>query len=283
MSLCSLLKISEQSLEKFTHIVLLLISLIVISACTNTQEPTLKKILVESRTTKHKFVDGNLDSTGTLYERIIFDKLGRDSIIENYNDNSFLILRTILFYDSAGRKIKSVDYKSDGSVEATTEFKYSIEGKLIGSYRDHSGGGFNQSQFFYDSLGNRVKEIWTSKWYIEYSSEWYSSEVILMRTFNDKGFCTSVKESADGKPFKDKKTVFDSLGHIIYEDWGNNFRKFRYDKNGNQIEELSLDINNNLVSRWVSVYDTNNVRIKYMKYNSLNEPVEMIKTEMIYE
>ena len=188
---------------------------------------------------------------------------GRDSIIENYNDSGSLILKTILFYDTSGNKVKSVDYKPDSKIESTTEFIYSDKGKIIESYRKHSSGGINRGQFVYDSLGNRIKEIWTSKWYIDNQDEWYTSEVILLRTYNDNGYCIGVKESADGKPFKDKKTVFDSLGHIIYEDWGNNFRKFRYDENGNQIEELSLDINNKLVNRWVSVYDTNNVRIEY--------------------
>ncbi len=183
----------------------------------------------------------------------------------------------------SGNKIKSVDYKPDGKIESTTEFSYSDQGKIIESYRKHSSGGFNRGQFVYDSLGNRIKEIWTSKWYIDNKDEWYTSEVILLRTYNDSGYCIGVKESADGKPFKDKKTVFDSFGHIIYEDWGNNFRKFRYDKNGNQIEELSLDINNKLVNRWVSVYDTNNVRIEYIKFNSLNEPVEVLNTKLLYE
>jgi hypothetical protein len=188
-----------------------------------------------------------------------------------------------LLYDTSGNKVKSVDYKSDGSVDAVTEYKYSNYDKLKGSYREHSGGGFNQSQFFYDSLGNRVKEIWTSKYYIDHLDEWYTSEVILLRTFNDKGFCTGVKESADGKPFIDKKTLFDSLGQIVYEDWGDNFQKYTYDKNGNEIEHLYLDTNNKLVWRWVSVYDTNNVRLEYIKYNSLNEPVEVLKKEMIYK
>jgi len=270
-------------LKRFTHIVLLIIGLIAISACTNNKEPTSKKVLIESQTLKYRYVDGKLDSKGTLYERIIFDKQGKDSIIENYNDSGSLILRTFLHYDSAGNKIKSVDYKSDVNVESTTEYKYSDKGKIIESYRKHSGGGFNKAQFFYDSLGNRIKEIWTSKWYIDYQNEWYTSEVILIRKYNDNGYCIGVKESADGKPFEDKKTVFDSLGHIIYEDWGNNFRKFQYDKNGNQIEELSLDINNKLVNRWVSVYDTNNVRVEYITYNSLNEPVEVLKKEIIYK
>ena len=270
-------------MEKFTHIVLLLISLIVISACTNTQEPTSKNFLVESRTIKYNYIDGKLDSTGTLYERIIFDKNERNSIIENYSDNGSLILRTILFYDTSGNKVKSVDYKSDGSVEAVTEYKYSNNDKLTGSYREHSSGGFNQSQFFYDSLMNRVKEIWTSKYYIDHLDEWYTSEVILLRTFNDEGFCIGVKESEDGKPFIDKKTVFDSLGQIIYEDWGDNFQKYTYDKNGNEIEHLYLDTNNKLVWRWVSVYDTNNVRIEFNKYDSLNELVEMLKTKLLYE
>jgi len=92
-----------------------------------------------------------------------------------------------------------------------------------------------------------------------------------------------VKESADGKPFEGKKTEFDSLGHIIYEDWGNNFRKFRYDENGNQIEEISLDVNKKLVNRWVSMYDSSNVRIEYITYNSLNEPIEVLKKEFIYK
>lgn len=256
--------------------------LITITSCSPDGKKPLKKILVESRMMKYSYVYGKLDSAGTLSERIIFDKQGKDSIIENYNDSGSLILRTVLNYDSAGNKIKSVDFKSDGSVESTTEYRYSDKGKIIESYRDHSGGGFNQAQFFYDSLGNRFKEIWTSKWYIEYSSEWYTSEVILLRKYNDNGYCIGVKESADGKPFIDKKTVFDSLGHIIFEDWGDNFRKFRYDNDGNQIEELSLDINNKPVNRWVSVYDTNNVRVEYITYNSLNEPVEVLKKEMIY-
>ena len=110
--------------------------------------------------------------------------------------------------------------------------------------------------------------------------EWYTSEDILIRTYNDKGYCIGVKESADGKPFKDKKTVFDSLGHIIYEDWGNNFRKFRYDKNGNQIEELSLDINNKLVNRWVNILILNDVRIEYITYDSLNEPIEVLRKNL---
>jgi len=264
-------------------IILLIVIVVTALSCSHKEKPTSKKIIFESRTVKYKYVDGKLDSTGTLYERIIYDKQRKDSIIENYNDSGSLILRTILYHDSAGNKIKSVDFKSDRSVESTTEYKYSDNGKIIESFRQHAGGGFNRAQFIYDSLGNRIKEIWTSKWYIEYSSEWYTSEVILLRTFNDKGFCIGVKESADGKPFKDKKTVFDSLGHIIYEDWGNNFRKFQYDNNGNQIEELSLDINNKLVNRWVSVYDTNNVRVEYYTYNELNEPTELLKKEFNYK
>jgi len=82
-------------LKRFTHIVLLIIGLIAISACTNNKEPTSKKVLIESRTLKYRYVDGKLDSTGTLYERIIFDKQGKDSIIENYNDSGSLILRTV--------------------------------------------------------------------------------------------------------------------------------------------------------------------------------------------
>lgn len=270
-------------MERFSHIVLLIIGLIAISACTNTKDPASKKVLIESRTKKYKFVDGKLDSTGTLYERIIFDKLGKDSIIENYNDNGSLILRTILFYDTSGNKVKSVDYKSDGSLEATTEYKYLNNGKLLGSYRKHSGGGFNQAQFFYDSLGNRVKEIWTSKYYIEHLDEWYTSEVILLRKYNDNGFCIGVKESADGKPFEDKKTVFDSLGQIIFEDWGDNFQKYSYDENGNEIEHLYLDTNQKLVNRWVSMYDSSNVRIEYITYDSLNKPIEVLKKELIFQ
>jgi len=257
--------------------------LICLLACSSEKKEDPQKILVESQAIKYKYVKGKLSSTGILHERIIFDKKGRDSIIENYSDSGSLILRTILYYDSSGRKVKFVDYKSDGSIESTTEYKYSNDGKLTGSYREHLGSGFNRSQFFYDSLGNRVKEIWTTKYYIEHLNEWYTSEDILLRTFNENGYCVGVKESANGKPFVDKKTVSDSLGQIVFEDWGDNYQKYNYDKNGNEIEHLYLDINNKLVWRWVSVYDTNNVRIEYTKYNSLNEPVEVLRKEMIYK
>jgi hypothetical protein len=264
-------------------VALFILFFIFIYSCTTDKNQTSFKILVESRTTKHKFVDGKIDSTGTLYEKIFYDNLGRDSVIENYDGNGSLYLRTFLYYDSLGNKIKSVDYKPDGSIESNTKYKYSKEGKLIESYREHSGGGFNRGQFINNSVGNRVKEIWSSKWYIDHQNEWYTSEVILLRTFNDKGYCIGVRESIDGKPFVDKKTVFDSLGQIIFEDWGDNFQKYSYDKNGNEIEHLYLDTNQKLVKRWVSVYDTNNVRVEYTTYNSLNKPIEILKTKMIYK
>jgi len=224
-----------------------------------------------------------MDSTGTLYERILYDNFGRDSLIENYDGNGSLYLRTFLYYDSIGNKIKSVDYKADGKLESKTEFKYSPDGQLSERIREHTNDGYNRGQFFYNEKGERFKEVWTSKWYIDYTDEWYTSEVILLRRFNENGYCIGVKESADGKPFKDKKTVFDSLGRIIFEDWGDNFQKYTYDRNGNEVERLYLNNDNELVWRWVSVYDTNNVRVDYVKYNYLNEPVEVLKKEMIWK
>jgi len=253
------------------------------SSCTTDNNQTSQKILAESRTTKYKYVDGKIDSTGTLYERIIYDNLERDSIIENYDGKGSLYLRTFLHYDSTGNKIKSVDCKPDGEVESTTSFKYSNDGNLIERYREHANGGFNRGKFIYNEKGERVKEIWTSKWYIDQSDEWYTSEDILLRSYNENGYCIGVKESSDGKPFENKKTVFDSLGHIIFEDWGDNFQKYTYDKFGNEIEHLYLDLNQKLVKRWVSVYDTNNVRVEYITYNSLNEPIEVLKKVMIYK
>ena len=264
-------------------ITLSLCILIFTLSCTSDKNQLSTKILIESRTTKYKYFDGRIDSTGTLYERIIYDNLGRDSIIENYDGSGLLFLRTKLYYDSTGNKIKSIDYKPDGKLESKTEFKYSPDGKLLERIREHVNGGSNRGKFFYNEKGERVKEVWTSKWNIDHSNESYTSEVILLRSFNDNGYCTGVKESADGKPFEDKKTAFDSLGQIIFEDWGDNIQKYSYDVNGNEIEHLYLNNDNKLVWRWVSVYDVNNVRVQYTKYNSLNEPVEVLKTEMIYK
>jgi hypothetical protein len=262
---------------------LFILIFIFIISCTTDKNQTSPKILVESRTTKYEYVAGKMDTTGTLYEKIIYDKLERDSIIENYGGNGSLYLRTFLYYDSTGNKIKSVDYKSDGKMESKTEFKYSPDGKLSERIREHVNGGFNRGKFIYNDKGERVKEIWTSKWYFDQSGEWYTSEDILLRSYNENGYCIGVKESSDGKPFKNKKTVFDSLGQIIYEDWSDNFQKYSYDKNGNEIEHLYLDTNQKLVKRWVSIYNTNNVRIEYTTYNSSNESVEVLKKEMIWK
>jgi len=268
----------------FKNISTLLFSIfIIILSCSPEIKESPAKILIGSQTKKYKYIDGKLGSTGVLYERIFFDSQGRDSIVENYDSNGKLFLRTILYYDLLSNKIKSTDFKPDGKLESTTDFIYSNDNLLLEHKRQHINGGYNQGKFFYDNKKRRIKEIWTSKWYINDVGDWYTSEDILLRTYNDKGYCIGVKESVDGKPFLNKKTIFDSVGHIIFEDWGNNFRKFKYDRNGNQIEELSLDENQKLVNRWVSVYDTNNFRIEYITYNSLNKPVEVLKREMIYK
>ncbi len=80
--------------------ILLIVILVTVLSCSFDKKSISTKILVESRTIKYKYVDGKLDSTVTLYERIIFDNQGRDSIIENYNDSGSLFLRTNLYYDT---------------------------------------------------------------------------------------------------------------------------------------------------------------------------------------
>lgn len=252
-------------------------------SCTSNENQHSTQTFIESRTIKYLYVDGKLDSSGTLYERIIYNTLGKDSIIENYDDIGSLYLRTILYYDSTGNKIKTIDYKPAGELESTTKFKYSSDGQILEQKREHFNGGYNQGIFTYNEKGERVKEIWISKWPIDHDGKWYTSEVILLRNFSKNGYCDGVKESVDGKPFKDKKTVFDSLGRIIFEDWDDNFQKYSYDKYGNEAEHLYLDKNNNLVKRWVSVYDTNNVRVEYITYNFLDEPIEVLKKKMLWK
>ncbi|MEJ2103637.1 MAG: hypothetical protein P8X47_03555 [Ignavibacteriaceae bacterium] len=114
--------------------------LVFVLSCTSENNKLPDKILVESRTTKYKFIQDKIDATGTLYEKIFFDKLGRDSIIENYKSDGKLYLRTILHYDSLGNKIKSEDYKPDGKVEATTVFIYSDDNLLLERNRKHVNG-----------------------------------------------------------------------------------------------------------------------------------------------
>ena len=130
-----------------------------IISCSTEKEELPIKILAEFRTTKYLYVDGKLDSLGTLYERIIFNKSGKDSIIENYDDTGSLYLRTVLYYDSAGNKIKTIDYKSDGKLESETEFKYSPDGQLLERKREHVNGGYNRGQFFYNEKGEVTREI----------------------------------------------------------------------------------------------------------------------------
>ena len=136
-------------------ITLLILTFIIFISCATDNNKTSQKKLAESRTTKYKYVDGEIDSTGTLYEKIIYNNLGRDSIIENYDGNGSLYLRTFLYYDSTGNKIKSVDCKTDGEVESTTSFKYSNDGNLIERNRPHVNGGFHRGKFIYNEKGER--------------------------------------------------------------------------------------------------------------------------------
>ncbi|HEX9741143.1 MAG TPA: hypothetical protein VGA29_10245, partial [Ignavibacteriaceae bacterium] len=66
-----------------------------------------------------------------MHERIVYDKNGRDSIIEIYDKDGLLFKTTILYYDSSGNNTKSLSYGSDGKVESKTEIKYSIRGEIL--------------------------------------------------------------------------------------------------------------------------------------------------------
>lgn len=172
----------------------------------------------------------------------------------NYQDNigkEEIAYRDIYYYDSEGRKLKSITYRSDGSLSSNGWYYfYNKNGNRIKSILYNLDSSINvQNDYKYNKYGQLIERTYISG----------GKKSITTHVFN-KGErrCYITGKKSDGS-FKENAV-------------------FKYDKKWNEMELLSYDKNGNQKSRIEFLYDKAGNKIRSKWYDAKNNLYNISKT-----
>ncbi|KRG30547.1 hypothetical protein [Salegentibacter mishustinae] len=194
-----------------------------------------------------------------------------------------LAYMNIDFYDSKGKKIKTLMYKSDGSRSTGgTYYKFDKNGNLIRSIMFNRDSTVNiEIDYKYDDYGNQIEKT--------YSSEFrrFTTKTIYNRA---TGTAKIIGEYSDGS-FKENAVLefndkWNEKELISYDSTGiqTNRIEFFYDSEENKIQSKWFNAKNELTSYYNSNYNSKGDRISIEKYKIKNGKPELTDdTKIEYE
>lgn len=135
---------------------------------------------------------------------------------------------------------KTLDYDVDGSIDVLSEYSYDSLNKLNATKTYHDDTILMSiSTFYYDSLGNRIKE---NIEHVHESEKGHNANYYYR--FDNKGNCVEMRGyNSKGTLFTTYSYRYDSLGHQLDEIWREangdtiSYVKYTYDNYGNKSEE----------------------------------------------
>lgn len=167
------------------------------------------------------------------------------------------------FYDSKGRKIKSIMYNSQGEIShGGFHYKYDNDGNLISTVRLNKDGTIaSQSISKYDKGGNKIEDYSVEK----------NSRIGAKKNYTRKNQTEHISMT-------NKKGEITNNSIIKYDEKGNEIELISYDSHGKQKVRIEYDYDkrNNLCCR--KHYNAANKLFKYSntKFNKHNDPIESI-------
>lgn len=187
----------------------------------------------------------------------------------NYRDNSMqevMAFKRIHFYDQKGRKLKSTEYKSDGSLSSGGwSYSYDQYGNQTQNILYNIDSSINvENNYKYNDFGQQIEKVYISsrrKTTVKYIYD-RKNRTRRMTVKKDDG---SVTETALQR--YDKK--WREIESISYD--SSNQQKIRieffYDEKGNQIQSKWFNSENKIYSSYKSTYNFNNDRILIEHYS----------------
>lgn len=191
--------------------------------------------------------------------------------------------KTIDFFDSKGRKTKTLMFKSDGS-PSTGGIYYSYDkfGNQVKSIMYNRDGTINlENQYKYDNYGNEIERVYLSGNRKSITKTIYDRKNKTLRItgkYSDGSFKEDAIQKHDDKWKKTELISFDSNGDQETR------IEFFYDKTGNAIQSKWYNSENELYEYYNSTYNLKNDRIRIEKYRISNgEPKLVDDTKTAYE
>lgn len=240
---------------------------------------------------------------GTVRTRKTYRYDSKGNIIEEMStkgDNNF---KTVHRYNTGGKRIETVEYKADGSVDKKITFVYDEHNLLLETvgyledgriyqrdsyYYDTEGNvvefrnNLNKFLYHYDSRGNiEVIEKFIRYFQVVDSVHYTLSDRYLFAHDHSDNLIEMVHHKTDStvksrflytvnpKGQISEEKEFNTDGRLTFS------RKLSYDKNGNVVEEFGTDAGRKF--RHTYKYDSRGNKIEWIMYDQVNEPLMSTK------
>lgn len=231
-----------------------------------------------------KIVKGTgVSHTGHPPQIITYDRHQNVTKIQELRTDGSVYSTIINVYDSLGHRVTHKVFDDRGQLQSKIRYRYDANGHPIKEKMFTDGEIYSKRRNYYDSIGNRTKEIWVT----DLGDE--KRKTIYTYAYNNHGDRTQLTAKADSQiSFQTIfKYTYDKQGHMAtkreyaadygqkylwkYGNRGNvilekNFNKdgslnykaiYTYDKAGNRIEEKVYDPSQKLINRNTYTYKGN--------------------------
>ncbi|TAL59828.1 MAG: hypothetical protein EPN85_08580 [Bacteroidetes bacterium] len=189
----------------------------------------------------------------------------------NYNTCAGMDSKSIHKYDNHGKLIESNCYNSVGSLTEKETFSYNNNGNVIENNSYRPNGILTQKSIYqYDSTGNMIESNF-------YNLDGSHHVMKYICEYDDKG--NQIEKNIYYDSLRTEKTIYkyDGKGNqieIVNTTYGDNgiFRnkntcKYKYNDQGDKIEENKYEWNGNLINKRIFHYNVNRDLIEYNYYH----------------
>jgi len=225
-----------------------------------------EKNLKIERTFQH--ADGIIDFTDTYS----YDD-NSNLIEENHHDNEkdYLNDKTIYKYDRIGKLLGKIEYSSDSDIKGKEVFRYNDAGDLIveSHYDSEDSTSINYRQISkFGTKGNIIEKITIfstiENKYIKQFDE--NGNLIFVTEFDNDSLHSKISYTYD----LNNRLIEESLLFLEskYRYLGAYKTKYKYDTNGNLINEEWFNKDYNLYQKYIYQYDENGNLLNATAYNS---------------
>lgn len=276
--------------------VILSILLSLISGCRQNHSTDRNKNerVVKATTYKQSYTFGKLDTTKYPLYDTLYNTFEADSIVLNYNATGAIIERVVQEYNSDRLLIASIRYDENGQATEKTIYTYDSLKRLDQKNYVKSAYEYTKHKYNYKDgklstiveTGKRKSSEETRRFMKTEYSDINDEEKYIYRD----NLLIEEKRYTNGKFWIGFYYTYDTTNTLISGfskgTLFDNYRTFKYDQQGNTIEECSLSGNtptSPLVFRAVHKYDAHNRLTESINYNGFNEPEYVIKTEYLYK
>lgn len=218
---------------------------------------------------------GKVAKKGSLRSEIFFNEFGKSTKSSTYFPDMTIINETE--YDDNGNETKMISKNGAGQIRQTLVYEYDANNILSKVKYFNASGQLTSTKEPNEKKEGNYKLSYNTKG--EVNSKTYSKYDSLEKTYTSRLLTPENEIRYENKYWVNDKMQI--LEWTIIDNVQNRKSKtiFKYDDNGNEIEELKYDMSGNITDKFISRYNEKNLLIESYWYESADKLTQVSKYE----